>query len=147
MDPVWTNSLAKQKLPTAICRLILLFEGGVVADYIRCVVRRMCVRSYKRVLSHRFRFAMLPTFPLKHLCYLVCTQLQTFERAAGVIARNISRTHLLPWRGLIEQYEMKNPVHTLAVHLIFAAIPHMGHPTEFRLAWLGWQRDLIMSFR
>jgi len=141
-----TEGLAKHKLPTAICRLILLFEGGVVEDYIRCIVRRMCVRSYKRVLSHRFRFAMLPTFPVKHLCYLVCTQLQTFEQASGVIARNVSRVHIFPWRDLILRYGMKNQIHTTAVNLIFSTLHHMAAPTEFRRAWLEWQRDLIMSF-
>ena len=131
------------KLPTDICALILIYEGKIVEDYIRCIVRRMCVRSYKRVLSRKFRFAMLPLMNLRHLCFLVHTQLQTFERSAGVIARNISRVHINPWLPIIRKYKMKSLLHTTALHCIRQLL-ETTPLTPFRDVWLEWQRDIIL---
>ena len=145
MSSFETTTWPSERLPTDICALILIYEGSIVEDYIRCIVRRMCVRSYKRALTRRFRFSMLPIMHMKHLCFLVQTQLQTFERCDGVIARNISRVHILPWVSLINKYNMKAQLHNTALNCIKRPMsPNLQ--TRFRDAWLDWQRDVILTF-
>ena len=145
MSSFETTTWPSERLPTDICALILIYEGSIVEDYIRCIVRRMCVRSYKRALTRRFRFSMLPIMHLKHLCFLVQTQLQTFERCDGVIARNISRVHILPWVSLITKYNMKALLHNTALNCIRRPFS-TSIQSHFRDAWLDWQREVILTF-
>ena len=136
-------------LPVPICQLILLYEGRIITDYIRCLIRRMCVSSYKKQLSYRFRFAMLPTFRLRHLTFLVNSQLQCIETGYGKIAKNVNRVHIKPWLPMINKYDMKTILHSLAVshipHVQTSTYPFLTCSPAFRRLWFQWQKALILK--
>ena len=136
-------------LPVPVCQLILLYEGSIVTDYMRCLIRRMCVNSYKKALSYRFRFAMLPTWGLRHLAYLINTQLQCIETGHGRIAKNVNRVHLKPWVELINKYDMKAILHSNALlqvpYIQSSSYPFLNCSPHFRKLWFQWQKALILK--